>query len=442
MKHILLLVIIATSILSCRTTKRVTDNSSTDLVKRIHQQLTTDSIFQYSHSGLVVKDLQSGKILIDHKGSHFYTPASNTKLLTFYTSLNVLGDSIIGLKYYETNDSLIIWGTGDPSFLYHKLENNDHFTSFLKETDKDIYLSLGNYHDERYGEGWCWDDYKYSYQVEKSAFPMYGNVVSFQKEKDTLKITPSSMRSSVVADTSLSSLGFIRDELSNHYRYNPGLLEKREELDIQRAYIQSPSLTASLLSEHLGQPVALIEDNKYIDRARPIYSVPADSLYKLLLQPSDNFVAEQLLLNCGSTLFDTLNVQKVIKWSSENLLQDMPNTYQWVDGSGLTRYNLTTPHNMVYLLSMIDKKVARERLFELLPTGGESGTIKNWYAADQPYVHAKTGTLRNNHSLSGYLVGDSGKTYAFSFMNSNYTVSNNELKTGMEKVLQLLKQNL
>ena len=70
-----------------------------------------------------------------------------------------------------------------------------------------------------------------------------------------------------------------------------------------------------------------------------------------------------------------------------------------------------------------------------MPASGESGTLKNSYKASKPYIYAKTGTLRNNHSLSGLLITKSGKTLYFSFMNSNYTVPNSQLKQAMEEIL-------
>mgnify|MGYP006191173279 CR=1 FL=1 len=94
-----------------------------------------------------------------------------------------------------------------------------------------------------------------------------------------------------------------------------------------------------------------------------------------------------------------------------------------------------------WLLAYLVANLPEERLLPLLPAGGESGTIRNWYKAEEPYVYAKTGTLENNHSLSGFLKTRSGKTLIFSFMNSNYTVSSSEIKKEMEKILLLLRDN-
>ena len=78
----------------------------------------------------------------------------------------------------------------------------------------------------------------------------------------------------------------------------------------------------------------------------------------------------------------------------------------------------------------------------LLPIGGVDGTIKNWYAPDEdeaPYVFAKTGTLSNNHSLSGFVKTKKGKLLTFSFMNNNYSGSSSEVKFEMEKVLRMVR---
>jgi D-alanyl-D-alanine carboxypeptidase/D-alanyl-D-alanine-endopeptidase (penicillin-binding protein 4) len=104
-----------------------------------------------------------------------------------------------------------------------------------------------------------------------------------------------------------------------------------------------------------------------------------------------------------------------------------------------------TPRSMIWLLDKIDDEFATdEKLFELLATGGESGTIRNWYAARDggaPYVFAKTGTLSNNHCLTGFLITDSGLKLYFSFMNNHYVTSSSVVKEEMEKILWFIYKN-
>jgi D-alanyl-D-alanine carboxypeptidase/D-alanyl-D-alanine-endopeptidase (penicillin-binding protein 4) len=43
------------------------------------------------HVGFALYDLSSKKYLIDYQSDKYFTPASNTKIFTFYTSLMMLG---------------------------------------------------------------------------------------------------------------------------------------------------------------------------------------------------------------------------------------------------------------------------------------------------------------------------------------------------------------
>src|SRR5688500_18870977 len=74
----------------------------------------TDEKFQ-DHTGFALYDLNKKKSLYEYKASHYFTPASNTKIFTFFSCLALLGDSVPGLRYTESKDSMIFWGTGDPS---------------------------------------------------------------------------------------------------------------------------------------------------------------------------------------------------------------------------------------------------------------------------------------------------------------------------------------
>ena len=116
----------------------------------------------------------------------------------------------------------------------------------------------------------------------------------------------------------------------------------------------------------------------------------------------------------------------------------------WYDGSGLSRYNQLTPRAIVQVLENLEKKHGLERLTNLFPKGGSTGTIKNWYGGSNgiSFVFAKTGTMRNVHCLSGYLKGNSGRWYVFSFMHNNFPGGSSTVKRPMEKILKFLKTEL
>ncbi len=428
---------------SCQSPKKLIEPEKLGFKEEVYQIITSDSIFFRSHSGLVVQNIKTGEEIINYKGDQYFTPASNTKLLTFYTAYNILSDRMIGLKYFENEDSLIIWGTGDPSLLNPIFDHLDYIVPFLSNTQKPIYISFENFQDEYFGNGWAWNDYPYYYQCEKNALPLYGNMIKYEKSNngnhpDLKPVYFNSYLKGVKNDKTYIR----RNEDSNVIEYDIEYWEQREEIKGYLPYKANQETAVSLLEKATGKDIIVINNNKHLIESINFYTINNLELYKQLLQPSDNFVAEQLLLSCGSLLFDTMNVSKVIDWALDSLLSDLPHKFQWVDGSGLSRYNLTTPENTVALLKKIHNIVPEDILFDLLPTGGQSGTIRNLYESDPPFVYAKTGSLRNNHALSGYFIGDSGQVYVFSFLNSNFYGSNRPIKEGMDKVLRILKTNL
>ncbi|MGZ3776244.1 MAG: D-alanyl-D-alanine carboxypeptidase [Mucilaginibacter sp.] len=178
--------------------------------------------------------------------------------------------------------------------------------------------------------------------------------------------------------------------------------------------------------------------------AKVIYDENADTVYRHMLQPSDNFIAEQLLLVCSSVKFKVLNSDSVINYSKAHYLDDLPDQPQWADGSGLSRFNLFTPRSIVALLCKISDEMKNDSLLHsLLPAGGVTGTIRSAYKTDngQPFVWAKTGSLMNNHNESGYLITRKGKHLAFSFMNNNFTRPSREIRDEMVRIITYIHDN-
>jgi len=165
-------------------------------------------------------------------------------------------------------------------------------------------------------------------------------------------------------------------------------------------------------------------------------SIPVDSLYRVMMQDSDNFIAEQLLLQCAAAVSDTLKPEIALRYAKKKLLADLPDSLQWVDGSGLSRFNLFTPRSIVGLWKKVYQIVPQERLFKLLAVGGKTGTLKNWHKAEEPYIFGKTGSLSNVRALSGFLISKKNKILIFCFMNNNFTVSGTEVRTRVEKILK------
>ena len=417
-------------------------------IRTLEKQLESSELFSQIFTGFALYDMEQDTFLVQHEADKYYTPASNTKLFTLYASLLFLGDSIPTLHYQETDTSLIFWGAGDPSFLNADLPSDATVLDFFLETNKKLQFSNHNFKAKRFGEGWAWDDYNYYFQTERSPFPIYGNIVRFKHERDQVfvDVFPNYFENKIILDPKLPNRRpiFDRDWNSNIFRCNARALgHVRYERIIPFHY--SDELFAQLLSDTLSKKVELFEDAFLVNNVKTLYSgVSADSIYQRLMQESDNFIAEQLLLLCSDYLFGVHDVERTIEYLKKNHLNDLVDEAIWVDGSGLSRYNLFSPRAIAKLLVKLYKILPQERLFNIFPAGGESGTIADWYAnidGASPYIFAKTGTLSNKHCLSGYIRCNSGKILVFSFMNNNYITGSKPVKREMQQVLEYIRNN-
>lgn len=454
-KFLVLSLVIISGISACKSSGKVSEFKAQEESKSagpLAVLFDTSDVFSSNFTGFALYDPASDSMIYAQNKDRYFTPASNVKLFTFYAGLKLLPDSIKALEYEVQGDSLIFWGTGDPSFLHPEFGNSKVY-EFLKGRKEELYFSDANFDDDLLGPGWSWSDYQYYYQTEKYSLPMYGSIVRFTVQETEsrqvletesgLSVTPGFFRSHIKA---LSYSGRNNPMLhrgigNNRFEYQPKA--DTAQYTIDKPFHYSPWLVTEMLSDTLGKKVGHA-DTERPDAPEVLYSIASDTAYKRMLQPSDNFIAEQLLLVAASEMEKPLNAGTVIEKVKTEYLDILPHEPQWVDGSGLSRYNMVTPASIIRLLRAIDEEFEDdEDLFHLLPAGGDRGTIESWYRSrtgGPPYVFAKTGTLSNNHSLSGYLITKTGKKLLFSFMNNHYVTSSSVVKKEMEKVLWFISR--
>jgi len=386
-------------------------------------------------SGLAVYDLQADKFIFHYNAEKRFIPASNTKLLTYYSVLHMLGDSIPAMEYCIVNDSIFFTGTGDPTWFYDTFDHTQS-VAILADSSFDLIYVPRSMADNRFGPGWAWDDYMYNYSVEKSTYPIYGNRLSMYKPagKKGVEIRPKSMDMMVNISSSEEKDGYevVRNEFSNNYF----LKIQSDSVEVETAvpFIYSDELFVNLLADTLHRPIHIAGYFPDCDRQRT-YDTPIDSVLAKILLDSDNFLSEQMLLVIGSTIGDTLSTEGVIELMEKGQLSDIADDITWVDGSGLSRYNLLTPASIISVLKRIYSTQPHKKIFALLPESGNTGSLKTSFTDLTGKIHAKTGSMSGVYNLSGYLVTDSGKTLAFSFMNNNFKVSPSLVKQEMEKIL-------
>lgn len=384
------------------------------------------SFYNNQFTGVLVINPRTKDTIVNYNANKYFTPASNTKIFTLFSALQFLPDSIPAFKYAINKDTLSVLGTGDPSFLHPFFADSTALKMALKY--KKVHLVINNLVDDKFAPGWAWEDFDTYFSPERSALPMYGNVLSVSN-MDSLDCSPSFLRNKV----HFSDQKFRRDYGNNEFYYNPNNSNS----------VEIPMVMDSLLIRNLWNSLLpnRVSFKKYIPQKMEIaYSIPSDSLYKRMLFTSDNFLAEQMLVLASSTLSDTLNSSKIRDLILSNYLADLKQLPRWVDGSGLSRYNLFTPTSFVQVLSKLYVSIPRDRLLHFFPVGGVSGTLKNWYAGNpRPYIYAKSGSLSNNYCLSGFLITNKGETLIFSFMNNHFNTPTKAVKRQMEVFFEALR---
>lgn len=419
--------------------------------RKLDKTIEQSAVFNTGYSGFLIVDAESGELVYEKRSENYFTPASNTKILTLLAAIEVMNDSIPVFYYQESGDSIRIFPVGSPSFNAPFLEEEKEVIEWLDSisSEKEIILCKHSTEERRFGPGWAWDGFNFNYQPEKSVFPLYGNRVQFtfypfdpipdiqpdyftgkSKQKDYDRDRPGLIL--VQRDERTNSFEFRSDGLNSDtiIRYVP--------------FIPDDSTVAVLFGDFVSHQVTY--EFCEFDREgewSAIYAAHPDSIYRRFMQASDNFIGEQLLMTTSFELFDTINSSRAIQYILDSMWTDLPQKPNWWDGSGLSRYNLISPVSIAHLLDRIYQREDWEQILSYFPVGGESGTIRNWYAGeDEPFVFAKTGTLRNNHALSGYFTASSGRTYIFSFMHNVFPGSPNLHRQEMEKVLKWLYEQL
>jgi D-alanyl-D-alanine carboxypeptidase/D-alanyl-D-alanine-endopeptidase (penicillin-binding protein 4) len=392
--------------------------------------------------GICLYDPVKAVYLYEQQGNKYFIPASNTKLFSLYAGMKYLGDSLVGLRYMETDTALFLVPSGDPTFL-HPAYASQPVIKFLQQTHKRLWLTDANWQDRPLGRGWAWDDYNDDYMPERSALPVYGNVIHWVQDSASssfYSIPDINWEVRFSPDTAKKSFYVQRDLHSNAVEITEGKAQYRTQ-DVP--FITNGTVSAAvLLKDTVGREVFTRHQaagpthgpaTRGFEGLRTIYSRPVDSLFRPMMYQSDNFFAEQTLLMVSNERLGRMNDARIIDTLLNSDLKDLPQRPYWVDGSGLSRNDLFTPRDFVWLLNKMKDEFGLPRLKGILPTGG-TGTLSNYYKKDSGYIYAKTGSLSGVVALSGYLVTKKDHLLIFSIL-----INNNSDPVVRRKIEQFLE---
>ncbi|HMK04808.1 MAG TPA: D-alanyl-D-alanine carboxypeptidase/D-alanyl-D-alanine-endopeptidase [Ferruginibacter sp.] len=424
--------------------------ASCSVSKKISKQagniLLNDSAIRSGHIGISIYEPATNTYWYNHNATKYFVPASNTKLFTLYAGMKYLGDSLVAARVELIKDKITIHPSGDPTFLNSEFRFQP-LLNYLKNA-KSISINNNAWASDALGNGWAWNDYTESYMAERSSFPVYGNLVSFSLKNNTIE--PLAEFINLLSNERYESPVKFNPETmavqSNHFNIERAYGNNNYYIkDANAAFTKrsmpfhgDPEFVADLLKDTLKVDDLFFFTSGQTSRSLPngsiIRSQPSDSLFKPMMHRSDNFYAEQTLLMASNEKLGYMNDEKIIDTILRADLKDIPQRPRWVDGSGLSRYNLFTPQSFVYILNKMKNEFGWDRLKNILPTGG-TGTLFSYYKNEAGFIYAKTGTLSNNCALSGFLVTKKGKLLVFSVLASNYQTGATPVRKAVEKFL-------
>ncbi len=406
-----------------------------------------------AHIGICIYEPAGNKYWYNYQSDKFFIPASNTKIFSCYAGMKYLGDSLPGLRYAENDKDVFIQATGDPSLLHPDYPNQPVIQFLQQKTTKNIRIVDNDWQDNAWGMGWAWDDYSDDYMAERSPLPVYGNTIKFVQTQtaETIEELASKPQTTIYTQPEINwKLNFNADTGIAHFSVKRNLHEniftitegKEKQVEVFIPFATNGLASAlELLKDTIGKEI--IPSAQFpipAPQFNVIKSQPTDAILRPMMHRSDNFFAEQTLLMVSNQLLHTMNDEKIIDTLLKTDLKDLPQKPNWVDGSGLSRYNMFTPLDLVWILTKMKNEFPWKRITTIFPTGN-TGTLTNYYTADSSYIYAKTGSLSGVIALSGYLLTKKNRQLIFSVLVNNHQTTGRAARRAVEKYLQSIRDN-
>jgi serine-type D-Ala-D-Ala carboxypeptidase/endopeptidase (penicillin-binding protein 4) len=157
-----------------------------------------------------------------------------------------------------------------------------------------------------------------------------------------------------------------------------------------------------------------------------LVSPPLREILPPFMKPSQNQIGEMLFKTLGLER-DTVGSASAGRRVVEQQLQAWgasPSGYVVRDGSGLSRYDYVSPETIVRVLAAMRRDTAFTVFYDAMPIAGVDGTIRGRMRGTPAAsnVRAKTGSVAQARSLSGYVQALDGDTLTFAILANNWNV--------------------
>lgn len=402
-------------------------------------------------TGAIVCRVDDGQTLYAHDADVRLIPASNRKLFTSATALELLGGEYrihTDLQARAKPDasgtiigSVYLRGGGDGLLSPADLDAMVRTLAQMgvKRIEGNVVGDGSRFADGPYGFGWEWDDFSDEEFPQISGLEVNEGVLGVHVAPGKAVGDPVSVALTPVTDylpvVILAKTGpndaandcAVARPWDKNYFLVTGTLPLGKTLD-QNVPVKDPAwLAATLLRQSLARAGIAVTGRAVTGQTPPETvgltshtSLPLAQYLPHMNKPSDNLLAESLvrLLSDDGT-YDAGHTRETPFLRS---LGVDTKSIALIDGCGVGRRNYVTARAVAQLLLGMHKKPDWRVWYDSLPIAGVDGTLKSRMkgTAAESNVHAKTGTLSQVRALSGYVTGRSGRLYVFSLLMNNF----------------------
>jgi D-alanyl-D-alanine carboxypeptidase/D-alanyl-D-alanine-endopeptidase (penicillin-binding protein 4) len=173
-------------------------------------------------------------------------------------------------------------------------------------------------------------------------------------------------------------------------------------------------------------------------------SAPLSTLAQRLMKGSQNQYAETLLKTVGGTTgAPTADGGRTVTQATMERWGVKASSVIQRDGSGLSRYDYVTPEALVAVLAHVnDVDRLRGPFVAALPIAGRDGTLANRMKGTpaEGNARAKTGSMSNVRSLSGYVTSADGETLVFAIIANNFDMPSELVVRSSDAIVVRLSQ--
>jgi len=425
---------------------------------------------------LLVKDIKTGEIVMQHRADKVTIPASTTKLVTTATALELLGPDFsfeTKLQYDGTikdgvlNGNIYILGSGDPTLGSAFMGDSlflDKWVAAVKQLDinKINGAIIGDarlFNTEGVAPRWSWEDMGNYYAAGAYGISIYDNTYKLFLSSGAVGSTPEIIRTEPnmpdlkfklylkAAETNEDSAYFYGAPFSNDRSIYGTIPANKKEFVIKGDIPNPPLYAAQTFSKKLKESGIQIAGNAS--------TIASDSLSKTVFFTEVSPPLKEIITNINNIsnnhyaehLFRCLSLQKATQASINNSVSVTKDFWKNKgldvsgliinDGCGLSPSDAISASFFVDLLLYEKTKSTNSADFiSSLPIAGQSGTIKKLLKGTEleGKVQAKSGSIFGVQCFTGYITKNE-KQYAFAILVNNYSGVRKKVVEEIEKLL-------